>query len=75
MSIITVNARTENKEEGRMPTVKLDDLIGKLQKLRKDTGNVNVLINVPVSDMQSEERSIKNVYDEDGYVAIYAGEA
>lgn len=68
-------ASESRKGEGRTPSIKMDALISKLQKLRKDVGNVDIRINVPVSPMQSEERPIVDVFDEGGYVAIYAGEA
>lgn len=67
--------RKTAKLERGSATISLDTLISKLQGLRKDVGNVDVRINVPVSSTQSEERPINNVYDEGGYVAIYAGEA
>lgn len=68
-------AKPEATRERRTPTIKLAALISKLQELRKDAGNVDVFINVPISATQSEERSIANVYNEGGYVAIYAEEA
>lgn len=63
------------KSERGASTISIDTLISKLQGLRKEAGNVDVRINVPTSSIQSEERPISNVYDEGGYVAIYAGEA